>query len=246
MEEYCLVIMPFDEKIADTYTHGIKPAVESKGMKCIRLDENDSGNIVKDIVKYIQSAKMIIADLTDLNANVFYELGIAHTLGNNTVMIVQNINEVPFDIKSYRVIEYSNTIRGGNDLQTSIRRAIETLGDWSIKSNNPVQDFLPENYTPLNMVQERLSELSKLKETLASQEKVLKEYEIMKLELAELKEKAKELELLNKYLQNPSVRNKDEREVNNHMKNENHPLPKGDSPNKDDGKKSKIKFTKIS
>jgi len=74
---FCFVIMPFKDEMKGVYEGAIKPAVESLGLECIRVDEIDgSGNVVRRIIERIHEAKAVIADLTGKSANVFYELGI--------------------------------------------------------------------------------------------------------------------------------------------------------------------------
>ena len=72
---------------------------------------------------------MIVADLTGKNANVFYEIGMAHTVGKRSVLISRDIDELPFDLKHLRVIHYANTPVGlaalYSELQESIRFAVE-------------------------------------------------------------------------------------------------------------------------
>ena len=207
-EEFCFVIMPFNNEVSGVYYDAIKPAVESRGLKCIRVDEiANTGNIIKRIIEYITTAKVIIADLTGKNANVFYELGIAHCLGNNTIVIAQKIEEVPFDVKSYHVIVYKDTISGGRNLQQTLANAIETMPEWSIKSNNPVQDFLPEKLVSLGQYANTLEENKLLKEQVLSARVHLEEFERMRKEMEklkssqeELKEKAKELEIIQRLI----------------------------------------------
>lgn len=144
-EEYCFVIMPIKGGLDGVYKSAIKQAVANTGLKCIRMDEVDKGgNIVRGIVAKIAKAKVLIADLTNQNPNVFYELGIANSLGNNTIMIAQSIDFVPFDVKPYNVIIYSNTIDGGEELKAAIESRIRNLEEWANSPSNPVQDFLPD------------------------------------------------------------------------------------------------------
>lgn len=150
-EEFGFVIMPFDPQMQPVYDDAIKPAVESHGLKCVRVDEiSGTGNIVRRIIENICRARVVIADLTGKNANVFYELGIAHSLGNNVIVLAQDIGkDVPFDVKNYKVIPYSMTWRGDKVLRDQIQEAIATLGDWSRGPSNPVQDFLPAEARPV-------------------------------------------------------------------------------------------------
>jgi hypothetical protein len=207
-EEFCFVLMPFSEELSGVYQGAIKPAVESQGLKCIRADEvEDPGNLIKRTIEYIRKAKLIIADLTGKSPNVFYEIGIAHSFGNNTIMIAQDIKDVPFDVHAYHVILYENTIVGGNKLRRGIEKKIGSLPKWSISSNNPVQEYLPDQIVSIGQYTNTVNELNETKGMLMNAQKHLQDFENVKRDYAEIKEnykiaweKAKELEILNKLI----------------------------------------------
>jgi hypothetical protein len=73
------------------------------------------------------NAYIVIAECTGRNPNVFYELGIAHTLNKPGILITQNIDDVPFDIRQLRHIEYQNTTEGYIDLEKNLEKAIVSL-----------------------------------------------------------------------------------------------------------------------
>jgi len=155
-EDFCFVIMPFSDELKEVYEVAVKPAVEDVEdeevkLTCRRVDEiPGAGNIVKKIVDNIYRAKIIIADLTGLNPNVFYELGVAHALRNNVIMLAQDIQkDVPFDLKTYNVIEYGTSMGQGKKLVEDIRGAVKTLPAWTKKPNNPVQDYIALDGKPL-------------------------------------------------------------------------------------------------
>jgi hypothetical protein len=141
-EKLCFVIMPFREELKEVYEYGIKPAVIESGSRCIRADESISiGNITRDIIEHILQADVIVADLTGHNPNVFYELGVAHSVGNKTIMITQDIESIPFDISPYRIISYEQTIEGAQRLREQLLKEIHNIDSWSRRPTNPVQDF---------------------------------------------------------------------------------------------------------
>ena len=109
--------MPFGEKLdADghvidfdkIYQYIIKQAVESTGIRCLRCDEiAESGWIHADMFEQILKADVAVVDITSLNANVFYELGIRHALVDAvTVLIRKKGTHAPFNIQGLRVIDY--------------------------------------------------------------------------------------------------------------------------------------------
>jgi hypothetical protein len=92
------VMMPFSKDFDRVYKI-IKGTCESIGMQCHRADEvwKDSA-IIQDVFDLIFTSSVVIADLSGRNPNVFYEVGIAHTLGKFVVPIVQNTSDISFDV----------------------------------------------------------------------------------------------------------------------------------------------------
>lgn len=135
--------MPFDSRMHEVYEQIYKPVCEKHGVSCWRVDEiARPGSITKDIVNGIIDSDVVIADLTGRNANVFYELGIAHSVGNKTIMTAQRIEDVPFDIGNYRVILYDQTIAGSKKLDKALSNALSELLASFEQTNNPVQEVL--------------------------------------------------------------------------------------------------------
>lgn len=139
----CLVLMPFDPKYREVYDNVYRPVFKENGLHCWRVDEiSRPGSITRDIIDGIVEATVVLADLTSRNANVFYELGIAHCSGNKTIMTAQSMSDVPFDIGSYRVLIYEQTISGSKKLAEMLNQAIQELLIALDRTNNPVQEAL--------------------------------------------------------------------------------------------------------
>src|SRR5438067_1699569 len=119
MTRKAFVIMPFADQFRKVYDQGTRPAVESAGFECSRGDDPvGPRNIISDVVEALFNADVVIADITDGNPNVFYELGISHSIANNTIMICQRTAQrLPFDLASYRVIFYDPTPQGIKSLR---------------------------------------------------------------------------------------------------------------------------------
>ena len=130
-ERLVFVLMPFAEGLNRIYQTIIKPTIESMGLVCRRADDyKTSRAIIQDIWKAICEARIVIADLTDLNPNVMYELGIAHTVGKETVLIYQRPEKdikFPFDLIHIRRIEYENTATGGKKLENNLKETIKSI-----------------------------------------------------------------------------------------------------------------------
>jgi hypothetical protein len=109
---FVFVLMPFAEAFQDVYEVGIKPACSEAGAYCERVDEQifQKETILTRIYNQIAKADIIVADMTGRNPNVFYEVGYAHALGKQVVLLTQNSDDIPFDLKHYSHIVYSGKI----------------------------------------------------------------------------------------------------------------------------------------
>lgn len=107
----CFVVMPFAPPHGDYYHHIYKPAIEKSGLRPIRADNEifGTGKIMDQIWSGINSARVLVAELTTRNPNVFYELGLAHALEKPVVLVCGNDSDVPFDLKHIRVIYYDTS-----------------------------------------------------------------------------------------------------------------------------------------
>ena len=100
----CFVLMPFKEPYDAYFATIIRPAVTAAGLEVVRGDSLFRPSpIMADVWRMIQDAKVLVAELTEKNANVFYELGLAHAVGKPVVLIAETLADVPFDLQSLRV-----------------------------------------------------------------------------------------------------------------------------------------------
>jgi len=104
----CFVMMPFAPPLGGYYEKIYKPAIEKAGLTPIRADTEifGTGKIIDQIWSGINNAKVLVAELTKRNPNVFYELGLAHALEKPVVLVSSNEDDVPFDLQHIRVIYY--------------------------------------------------------------------------------------------------------------------------------------------
>jgi nucleoside 2-deoxyribosyltransferase len=100
--------MPFADPHSTYYEQIYKPAVDKAGLQPVRADAEifGAGKITDQVWQGIKAAKVLIAELTTRNPNVFYELGVAHALRKPVILIGSNENDVPFDLRNIRVIYY--------------------------------------------------------------------------------------------------------------------------------------------
>lgn len=121
------VMMPFDAGFSGVHT-ALRQAVEAAGMRCRRADNIwDDDTIIQDVVKLIGTARVVICDLSGKNANVFYEAGIAHTLGKDVILIAQHDSDVPFDLRHIRHVRYLNNDQGLADLVPKVTARLKDL-----------------------------------------------------------------------------------------------------------------------
>jgi hypothetical protein len=132
------VLMPFTEKWSDDVYLMIRQASENLPLRIQRADDIFApGNIVNDIWKMINRAGLIIADISVHNANIFYELGLSHTIGKKVVLIRQSHGEkAPFDLALWRYFEYGLMPREAEEFKKALRKVLENYCEEYSKSKD--------------------------------------------------------------------------------------------------------------
>lgn len=123
----CFVLMPFKEKFSDDIWELLQEIIPSSGLNPVRADDLFGSNVMEDIWISINQARLVVVEMTNKNANVFYELGIAHTLGKDIILIAQSTDHIPFDLNPYRVLIYSNDLSGYKRLRTELPKFIKKI-----------------------------------------------------------------------------------------------------------------------
>lgn len=126
-EQQVAVMMPFtDDASIDPVYKAIGRGVEAGGLRCVRVDQFVTpGDITEDIRRLIIESQTVIADLSGMNSNVMYELGFAHGRGKKTVLVSSDpLKDLPFDIRSQRVLSYQRNETGLDDLSRKIAEAL--------------------------------------------------------------------------------------------------------------------------
>ena len=150
IQKICYVIMPFSptKRIKNwdsVYQNLFKPVIEESkfGYKCER-SEIRNGAFTKDIVQNLKTAYLVLADITDLNPNVMWELGVRHTLSQRTIMVAREdaIDEIPSDVRGYGVIAYPSDITGFKKFKEELTKVLEKIEKEPNRGDNPVFDFL--------------------------------------------------------------------------------------------------------
>lgn len=122
------VAMQFGEPYDTIYRTVIQPKAQKLGFDVVRIDElNRPGIIFQDIQRNIEDAKVVIAEITAPNQNVYYEIGYAHALNKPTILLAQRGRRLPFDIRSYRVIFYDDSIGGKPLVERTLREHLHSI-----------------------------------------------------------------------------------------------------------------------
>jgi hypothetical protein len=122
------VAMQFGEPYDTVYRTVIRPNADRRGFEVLRIDEmNRPGIIFQDIQRKIEDAKVMIAEITAPNQNVYYEVGYAHALNKPTILLAQRGKDLLFDIRSYRVIFYDDSIGGKPAVEKTLREHLHAI-----------------------------------------------------------------------------------------------------------------------
>jgi hypothetical protein len=121
------VMMPFAAEYRDVY-ETIQRACAFHKLTCRRVDDIwEHAILIQDIFSLIYRSYAVVCDFSGRNPNVFYETGIAHTLGKHVIPITQSSNDVPFDLRHHRYILYHNNGEGRAKLQQQLQRRLAGL-----------------------------------------------------------------------------------------------------------------------
>ena len=123
------VMMPFKKEFDPVY-ETVKRACSTLHIEARRVDEiYKPTKIIDDIFSTIVQSRLVICDLTARNANVLYETGLAHAHNNDVIMITQHMDDIPFDLRHFRIIAYLPNKEGllklTKDLQQTIRATLD-------------------------------------------------------------------------------------------------------------------------
>lgn len=130
-ERQIAVMMPFaNDASIDPVYQAMEEGARKADFRCVRVDQLMApADITDDIRKLIVESRAVIADLSGMNLNVMYELGFAHGNGKKVVLVSSDsLSELPFDIRSHRVLSYQKSKVGLDELSSKIASALENIG----------------------------------------------------------------------------------------------------------------------
>ncbi|MDH7640963.1 hypothetical protein [Sphingomonas oryzagri] len=156
-EKTCFVVSPIGDPGSEFRRHAdmilssfIEPALQDFGLKVVRADQiAESGIITKQIAQYVWNSRLVIADLSFHNPNVFYELALRHAANKPVIQLIRLADKIPFDLQQsrtividttdhYTLVPKIDTYRA--EISTHARRALED----GATTDNPLTVFLPE------------------------------------------------------------------------------------------------------
>jgi CBS domain-containing protein len=125
----CFVLFPFKEPYFTILNDHIKPVLANNfNIKSIKADDIFRPEaVIETIQRLISVADVIIADITERNPNVYYEVGYAHGLKKKVIFFTQKIKDIPFDISHLRCIGYKYTRRGVKNLEQDLIKAVRAV-----------------------------------------------------------------------------------------------------------------------
>ena len=121
------VVMQFSG-FEELYTDVIEPLVKEFNVRPYRADQvYGPGSILEDITRGIESAQFVIAEITPINANVFYEVGYAHALKKRTILLAEQDTPLPFDLSGFRCLFYENSIGGKRKVEEGLKKHLQAI-----------------------------------------------------------------------------------------------------------------------
>ena len=188
-QKTCFILMPFsktddlaEEDLTYIYTHILQKATteyrieEKQYFKLVERYSSKIGSLIDGIVNNLNTADLVIADLTGLNPNVMYELGVRHSLKRGTIIISQHLEKLPSDLRDYLTVGYrysqntkeqvANYERFKVELHKTIDEVVKTK-----KSDSPVLNYLGQKQRFRNE-----EEIDKLKENVVIIGGIAEEY----------------------------------------------------------------------
>jgi hypothetical protein len=150
------VIMPFsstptctEAQWTEIYENVFKPAIEECGYLCERAMPK-VGSLINSIVDKLRLARIVLADVTDRNPNVFYELGVRHALSKRTIIITQDSSHIPSDLRGYWFIQYGTSPGLVTKFKRDIKAIVAGIESTPDKSDSPVSDYLEQEHADVS------------------------------------------------------------------------------------------------
>jgi hypothetical protein len=155
------VIMPFSQTATcsknewtEIFDNVFRPAIEECGYSCERAKPM-TGSLMGTITDKLRHAQIVVADVTDRNPNVFYELGVRHCLRKGTIIVSQGEHHIPSDLRGYWFINYGIRPAEVVQFKAAIRRLISEIEMNPDNSDNPISDYLDKEHISISSYVQR-------------------------------------------------------------------------------------------
>jgi hypothetical protein len=146
---FAFVLMPFAASYDDVYHLAIAEACKEAGAYAERVDHQIfTGNILERVFNQIAKADLVIADMSERNPNVFYEVGYAHALGKTTLLLTRDAADIPFDLQQFPHIVYANSL-------TKLKSELERSVRWHLENPRGTATAAPEVLVRANDIELR-------------------------------------------------------------------------------------------
>ncbi len=123
------VMLPFAADFTPVF-EALRQAGQRLGLRVLSANDVwEETEIIQDIFSLIYRSKVVVCDFSGRNPNVFYEAGIAHTLGRPVIPIVQQVDDIPFDLRHHRHIVYLNNAEGRQSLLQELAPRLRILSE---------------------------------------------------------------------------------------------------------------------
>ena len=120
------VLIPHNPEYQRIFERAIEPAMRANGLDSRKADDlYKPGAILAQVWEHIRAAEVIVADVSDKNPNVIYELGLCYGLRRCPILLVRNWADLPFNLRNLRYIEYEDKAGGAEVLKKKLTAAIE-------------------------------------------------------------------------------------------------------------------------
>ncbi|HEL2203467.1 TPA: hypothetical protein TZE22_000781 [Streptococcus suis] len=137
-KKICFVVCPIGAENSETrkrsdvvLKHIIKPVCEKNGYEVIRVDQLKTvDRIDHTIIEYLETAELVIADMTEHNANAFYEFGYRQATNLPLIPIIEEGESIPFDVATLRTIKYvTNDLDKVETIKERLAETVELLSN---------------------------------------------------------------------------------------------------------------------
>jgi hypothetical protein len=130
---------PIRDNSDNLYTYIIKPIAEELNYDVIRADHiREPGSVSNQVISQLYNANLVVADLSDNNPNVFYELAIRHMVDLPIIHMIRTGQKIPFDISLMRTIYYDTDLKNGLRARKELEEQIRSIEDGTFKYDNPI------------------------------------------------------------------------------------------------------------